>query len=329
MKDLDLTGIGNALVDLQYEVTEAELAEMEFGKGTMTLVDLEKQGELTAKFEKRFKNKMSGGSAANTIIAFARTGGKAAYITRLGKDDLGDHYQKEFNYLGIELGAEKVADSLTGTCFVMITPDAERTLVTSLGANTSFNKDHIDEELIKRSKWFYIEGYKFSEETGAESINYAIELCKKYDTKIAVTFSDTFIIELFRDNLENTVKNADLIFCNNNEAKAYTKKETTEEAFEELAKTVPGVAYTNSEKGSIVFWEGKRYNIDPYPVKAIDATGAGDSYAGGFLYGIIKEEDPLLAGKLGSYIAAETVAHLGPRLLQDHRLMLEKIKAEM
>ena len=159
-KDIQLTGLGNALVDLQYKVEEHELAELDFEKGAMTLVDHDKQREVMKKFSDRIQHKMSGGSAANTVIAFASFGGSAAYKTSLGADELGEYYFKEFEELGIHLHAEQINEDPTGTSFVMITPDSERTLVTALGANTKHKKEHIDDEIIKRSEWIYIEGYK-------------------------------------------------------------------------------------------------------------------------------------------------------------------------
>lgn len=318
MKDIQLTGIGNALIDLQYTVEEGELADVGFSKGTMTLVEFQKQKEIIEKFSDRFTEKMSGGSAANTVIAFSSFGGKAAYKTRLGSDELGKHYKSEFDKLGIHLVAENDENALTGTCFVMITPDSERTLVTSLGANTSFNKNNIDEDIVKRSEWIYIEGYKFTEEGGAEAVHHSIELAKKHDTKVAVSFSDVFIVNVFRDNLEKSLKKTDLIFCNQAEGNAYTGKENIEDTYSILSDNFENIALTLGDKGSIIKWGGEKIEIPSYPTKAIDATGAGDIFAGGFLYGIINEKNPVIAGNLGSYAASLLVSQYGPRLTKDH-----------
>jgi sugar/nucleoside kinase (ribokinase family) len=325
MKDIQLTGIGNALVDLQYEVSDTELSELEFEKGTMTLVDLDKQKSVIEKFKDRFKNKMSGGSAANTVIGFAQFGGTAAYKTKLGNDELSSHYRNEFESLGIKIISDDLDDTLTGTCFIMVTPDAERTLVTSLGANTSFSSGDIDSEIIKRSEWLYFEGYKFTEEGGSEAIEKAISIAKENNTKIAVSFSDKFIVDVFRENLDKAIKYTDLIFCNEMEAKAYTAEDDSQKAFEKLKSIVPNVAMTLGKNGSLIHWEEADYEIPSYPVDAVDATGAGDMYAAGVLYGLITEKNPIIGGKLGSMAASKVVSQFGPRI----NLTLKDIKREV
>jgi len=324
-KDIQLTGIGNALIDLQYQVQEHELADLEFDKGAMTLVDIDKQKQIMAKFHDRMHNKCSGGSAANTIIAFAAFGGKAAYKTHLGADELGDFYFKEFEDLNIHLHAKQIDSDPTGTCFVMITPDSERTMVTSLGATAKHAKEHIDEDIIARSEWIYIEGYKFSETHSTEAVHHAVELAKKHNCKIALTFSDKFIIDFFKDGLEYVVQNSDLVFCNDIEAMAYTNTNNSENAFDLLSKQVKGLALTKGEAGSIIQWEGNRIDIPSYKTLSVDTTGAGDMYAGGFLYGIINSNKPHIAGHLGSYAASLIVNQLGARLNQDHTLISRKI----
>jgi sugar/nucleoside kinase (ribokinase family) len=324
-KDIQVTGLGNALVDLQYEVSEHELADLEFEKGMMTLVDIAKQKQVMAKFQDRMHHRCSGGSAANTIIAFAAFGGSAAYKTHLGSDLLGDYYFKEFQDLGIHLHAERVDSDPTGTCFVMITPDSERTMVTHLGATALHTKEHIDEDIIKRSEWLYVEGYKFSEHGSTEAVHHSVALCKEYNTKIALTFSDKFIIDVFRERLDFAVKNSDLIFCNDVEACAYTGLHSAKDAFDKLCQTVPNVCVTLGKDGSLVGWDGKVYEIPPYKVNLTDTTGAGDMYAAGFLYGIIDTRNAEIAGHLASYSASLIVSQLGARLDRNHKSMRDKI----
>lgn len=325
MKDIQLLGIGNALVDLQYQIEDNELEELGFEKGTMSLVNPDKQAEIINKFQERFKNQESGGSAANSIIAFAEFGGKGAYISRLGKDDMGDLYKGEFKERGIVLSADQIEEFHTGTSFIVITPDHERTLITTLGANLSFKPDHVDEQIIARSEWMYLEGYKFSEPDGALAINRSIDLAKKHNTKIAVSFSDKFIIDVFGENLKKAVSEADLIFCNELEATTYTKQPNLDSAFDKLVEIVPNVAMTRGSAGSSIHWQGKSYQIPAYESRLVDTTGAGDMYAAGFMFGIIDKNDPELAGNLGSYAAAKVVSQYGPRLEQD----LLKIKNEI
>lgn len=324
-KDIQLTGLGNALIDLQLMVSDADLTNLKVEKGTMTLVDFAKQNEIINAFKITDHHKMSGGSAANTIISFANLGGKAAYKTHLGNDELGDFYANEFENLGIILNAAKIDDDLTGTSFVLITPDSERTMITALGANTKHNKSHIDEDVIKRSEWIYIEGYKLTDPQSAEAVFHSVELAKKHNTKIAMSVSDKFIVDFFREPLEKLVKNSDLVFCNEMEGKAFTGLDNTLESFKKLCETVPNVAFTLGGNGSLIHWEGKDLHIPAYPANLIDTTGAGDMFAGGFLFGIIQSNNPLYAGHLASIASANIVSQLGARMKDDIKVLKSEI----
>lgn len=313
IKDLQLCGLGNGLVDLLYSVEEGVVEGIGLKKGEMRLVESDKQKEVVAKFANHKHSRCSGGSAANSVIAFSQLGGKAAYKTVLGNDELGAFYASEFENMGIILKAEHIEEDPTGTCFVFITPDSERTMHTSLGATGHFSSKHIHEDLIARSEWLYTEGYKFTHPLSTEALFLAVEYAKKHNTKVALTFSDVFVIDLFKDNLQKVVRNCDLIFCNENEAMAYTGASNVEDAFEELKKEVPNLVVTLGAKGSKVFWEGKYYEIPSYPASPIDTTGAGDMFAGCFMYGIITLKDPVQAGHLASLAAAKIVSQIGAR----------------
>lgn len=313
-KNIHLFGLGNALVDIQLQVDDHSFSQLNLRKGGMALVDALEQRALLDKFLHLESFKCSGGSAANTVIAFAQFGGKAAYGTRLGKDDHGLFYVSEFQNLGIELHAELTDSEHTGTCLVFITPDTERTMNTSLAANTAFNKEHLSEDAISRAEWVYIEGYKFSEQTGAEAIEHALYYAKKHGTKVAVTFSDAFIVEFFGEGLRKAVSQADLVFCNEVEAQAFTGTSNVEQAFRALRESAPNVALTLGSEGSKVYMGGKAMDISAVPVTPIDSTGAGDIYAAGFLYGITHGYTPEQAGRLGSAAAAKVISQLGARL---------------
>lgn len=316
-KNIHLFGLGNALVDIQIQVDDHSLSQLSLRKGGMALVDALEQSALIDKFLHLDSFKCSGGSAANTIIAFAQFGGRAGYGTRLGKDDNGLFYASEFQSLGIELHAELTDNEHTGTCLVLITPDAERTMNTSLAANTSFTKEHLSEEAISRAEWVYIEGYKFSEPTGTDAIERALYYAKKHGTKTAITFSDSFIVEYFGEGLRKAVAQADLIFCNEVEAQAFTGTGNVDQAFRALREAAPNVALTLGGQGSKVYMGGKLVDIPAVPVTPIDTTGAGDIYAAGFLYGITHNFTPEQAGRLGSVAAAKVISQLGARLHSD------------
>lgn len=324
-KDIKLCGIGNAIVDMQFEVSEKEISDLFLEKGTMTLVVDDVQQKVLDMLGNRTNYISSGGSAANTIIAFSSFGGKSAYKTMIGDDNDGAFYGEEFHDLGIILDAPIDEDDHTGRCLVMITPDSERTMLTSLGATQNYRKEFISDEIIKRSEWLYIEGYKLTDEIGYEAVLHACNIAKKYDTKIALTFSDTFIIELFNDRLKEIAKFADLIFCNETEGMKFTESDDSDSALEILKNNYKNIAFTKSEKGSIIIWDKVRYDIPAYKALPIDSTGAGDMYAGGFFYGLIYSGSIERAGNLASFAASRIVSQHGARLKTSHTDLVNEI----
>jgi sugar/nucleoside kinase (ribokinase family) len=316
-KSLHLCGIGAAIVDIQLQITEAEFDALGLTKGTMNLVDAARQRELLERFNHTTAYKHSGGSAANTVIAFGQFGGSAALNSMLGNDELGAFYVQEFRDMGIRLDVTEIAGESTGTSLIVITPDSERTLNTALAVNSLYAKEHVAESAIKDAEWLYFEGYKFTDEASAEGIELAMHYAKKYDTKIAVSFSDTFIVNVFGEHLRKAVSNADLVFCNESEAQAYTTKTDENEVFAALKAAAPNVAFTMGGRGSLVHWQGRDERIAPAHATPLDATGAGDMYAAGFLYGITHGHSAARAGALGSQAAAKVISQLGARLSND------------
>lgn len=324
-KDIDLCGLGNGLVDLLYEVDFDDLEQLGLRKGEMRLVDSDLQQRLLQKLSGREYKICSGGSAANTIIAFSQFGGKSAYHTVVGDDDFGRFYVGEFKELGILLNAPMV-DEPTGTCIVLVTPDSERTMNTSLGATAHFGVEHLTPEYIRRAKWLYLEGYKFSAEKSTEALFFSIELAKKYGAKISLTLSDVYIIKNFYDKVLDVLQHVDLLFCNESEAITLTDSRNFEESKERLAKLVSNYVITRGEAGAFASIYAKDYFFDAYRTNAIDSTGAGDIFAAGFLYGLIIKENVELAGKLGALAASRVVSQFGARLKEDHKLLINKIE---
>jgi hypothetical protein len=327
-KDIQLCGMGNGLVDIQYRISESTMAEFGMKKGEMRLIDNEERKRLEEFFKDFPYNRCSGGSAANSIIAFSQLGGKAAYKTVLGNDELGKFYAKEFEDLGINLYAEYKNDYPTGLCFVFIAPDSERTMLTSLGATAFFSPKNLIEDVIARSEWIYLEGYKFSQEDSTLSVYKSIELAKKYNTKIAFGVSDVFITENFHSNVAKAVPEADLFFCNENEALSFTKETTIEKATKKLFDMVKNVVITKGPQGSIIKWNDEIFEVKSYPAKAIDSTGAGDMFAGAFLYGVINKYNPHYAAKLASYCSAKVVSQLGARMKANYEEIKQIIEKE-
>jgi sugar/nucleoside kinase (ribokinase family) len=324
-KDIDLCGLGNGLVDLLYEVSFEELENLGLRKGEMRLVDASLQNKLFEVLKGKEHHKCSGGSAANTIIAFTQFGGKSAYHTVLGNDENGRFYLEEFRNLNIELVAPMI-DEPTGTCIVLITPDSERTMNTSLGATAHFGPEHINPSFIERAKWIYLEGYKFTAPKSTQALYYAIDVARASGSKIALTLSDVFVVNNFYPQVLDSVHKVDLLFCNEQEAKALAQQENFGDIVEFLKRLVPNFVITRGENGSFAWVNAREYEFQAYKADPIDTTGAGDMYAAGFLYGLIKKNNVEFAGKLASYASAHIVSQLGARLRMDHKILVEKVE---
>ncbi len=317
-------GIGNAIMDLQLQARDEDLKALQLEKGGMALVEPERQRELLEYFAGFPIHRASGGSAANTMIAIAQLGGKTAYGCLVGDDEYGHYYLNEMNELGVVLHTAPVSGAVTGTSIIIISTDAERTMNTHLGASAGFDGTLVSHECIRDAEWLYIEGYLFSSETGRDAVRAAVRLAKESGTKIAVTFSDAFIVDFFGDALREAVAAADLVFANLTEAKRFAGTEDEEAAFAGLCAASPGAVMTMSERGARIQWQGAKTAVSSFPVKAIDDTGAGDMFAGGFLYGVSHGMSAQDAGRLACILAGRVVSQLGPRLKENVRTVIEK-----
>ncbi len=313
-------------MDLQLQVQEKDLELFSLEKGGMQLVDVAAQQKLVEHFHGQDINLASGGSAANTMIALSQLGTSTAYACLVGDDDYGKFYFDEMKQIGVELHTQPVKGKPTGTCVILITPDAERTMNTHLGASSELSAKEVNEEMLAQSEWLYVEGYLFSSEVGQGAVREAVSLAKKHGVKIAVTFSDGFIVDVFGDPLREIVSQSDLIFANLNEAQRFTGKSGDDEVFSALCDFVPNVAMTMSERGAKICFNGVREHLEVTPVKAVDDTGAGDMFAGGFLYGITQGFSGKDAGNLACFLAGKVVSQLGPRLHEDVRKLVTEQK---
>ena len=316
-RQFDVYGIGNALMDLQLMATEEDLKRFGLEKAGMRLVAADEQEILLSHFAEEAPHLASGGSAANTMIALAQLGGSGAYGCLVGDDSFGRFYLEEMKELGIELHSHPVVGKPTGTCVILITPDAERTMNTHLGVSSGFGPEHVSEELLSNATWLYIEGYLFASDTGREAIDRALTIAKASNVKVAVTLSDGFIVDVFNDAVRKVVPSADLVFANVNETMKFTGKANEDEAFAELSRSIPNVVMTMSERGAKVRWDGSEYIAKSYPATAVDDTGAGDMFAGGFLYGITQGRGAEYAARLACFLASRVVSQMGPRLSGD------------
>src|SRR2546423_1819214 len=304
MKQFKLCGLGNPIVDIFLELSDSEFVSLGFERGTMRLVEVEEQKQLIQRFHKREPKLVSGGSVANSVIAFSQLGGQASFIGCVGDDRYGLFYTSEFEELGIDIGNPIIVNEATGTCVCLITPDAERAMRTCLAVSSHLAARHVDEDRIKKSEWLFIEGYVFANpDTGQTAIREAIRLAKQHGTKIAITCSDAFVVQVFGDALHAALKEADLFFCNEGEVCAVAKASNAEEAFNKLKGAIPPLAGTNGPPGAYTRHDGVETPVPSFPTEPKDLTGAGDMFAGAFLYGITHGVRPEVAARTAGYLS--------------------------
>jgi sugar/nucleoside kinase (ribokinase family) len=310
----DVYGVGNSLVDIQAQVSEATLKGLEFAKGSMTLVDEATQTKVLGSLHGAPIHRCAGGSAANTIIGIAEFGGKAVYAGKTAADELGRFCVDDMRRLGVTIEVQP-AQGQTGTCVILITPDAQRTMLTHLGVSSTLGPDDVDTNQIRKAKYVYIEGYLFAGSSTREAALRAIALAKSHGVKIAFTVSDPFLIAQFRDEFWELIRGpVDLLFCNLEEARSLTGMRDPIECAHEIHRHAENVALTLGADGSILMHEGTAIPIEGVPVTAIDTTGAGDMYAAGLLYGVTSGKSWKQAGRLASHAASRIVAQMGARL---------------
>ncbi len=315
MREFQLCGLGNAIVNIFVELSDAEFAALNFERGTMRLVEADEQQQLLSRFLTRDPRLVSGGSVANSTIAFSQLGGDAAFMGCVGDDRYGLFYKTEFDELDIDIGNPVIFGGTTGTCVCILTPDAERTMRTCLAVSGHFGARHLDEERIKNSDWIFVEGYLCANpEHGQGAIREAIQLAKKHGVKIALTCSEAFIVNVFGAFFFEVLAQADLLFCNATEGAAVTKTTTTKEAFAKLKTMVPSAVVTDGPHGAFVRHAGVEAHVPAFPCQPIDLTGAGDMLAGGFLYGITHDVDPVKSVRAASYLAMKVITQVGARL---------------
>ncbi|MEM6737755.1 MAG: adenosine kinase [Bacteroidota bacterium] len=315
-KKYDVCAIGNALVDYEIEVKDQFFTENEIEKGLMTLVEEERQSILLQAAKGMIKKKQGGGSAANTIVGMSDLGGKGFYTCKVANDEDGAFFISELNRAGIDtnLNEKDLFKGVTGKCLVMITPDAERTMNTYLGVTTELSSKEIVPEAIKSANYIYLEGALISSETGLEAMKEAKRIAKANGVKISLTFWDPSMVKYFHKRMVEIVGDGiDLLFCNIEEAQLYTGADSLEECKEALKKIAKEFVITLGEKGSLVYDGKKITEIDPFPTKAVDSTGAGDMFAGAFLYGINHGLGHQKSGILASASSSAIVSKFGPR----------------
>ncbi len=322
MKTLDVTGVCNGIVDVFADISHEDFEPLNLEKGTMRLVSTDEQTTLLNRFGGQSPVLCSGGSVANSMIAVAQLGGKSAICTNLADDHYGRFYRDECLELGIQVPVPLVAAGATGTCVSLITPDAERTMRTALGVCTEIAPHQINAQVIQDSSWLFVEGYVFANsEQSRAAIERSVEAARAGGTKIAVTCSDAWIVTGFGDSLSKTLEHTSLIFANEEESAALAGTSDVVSAGAVLKDRFPHVVLTAGSRGSFIWWEGEHLHVPAFSCQPRDLTGAGDMFAGAFLYGITHGLSPYDAAHRACFLASKVICQVGARLRGDIRKM--------
>ena len=316
MKATSIYAVGAALVDTEVRVSDAFLQDHSIDKGVMTLVEQSRQVELISALNSldSILHRQSGGSACNTAVAASYFGATACFGGKVANDDDGELFANDLAHANVAFYSAK-SEGITGKCLVMVTDDAERTMNTYLGVSDAFSEGEINHNALMSSEWFYIEGYLQTDARRTAVIKAAVEKAKQNGVKVALSLSDPFVAQLFADNLKSVIGDGvDLIFCNKDEAQAFTQAGSIDSAAEQLKAYAKTFVITDGTNGALVFDGQELFNAPAVKANAIDTNGAGDMFAGAFLYAINAGEDYQSAAQLANKAAAMVVERFGPRL---------------
>lgn len=329
MNNYDVVAIGNSLMDIQVLVSDDVLAKLQLPKGGMVLYEQAEQQEILQSLNNLSQKVSSGGSAANTIHGLGALSAKSYYFGKISNDDYGDLYYQDMQKAKVGFHKPQKNDLPTGTSVILITPDAQRTMATHLGASSQLSVEDIKAEVIEKSKYVYIEGYLFTQEPTRSAAIKAAQIAKSNNIPIAFTLSDVFVVSSFYDDIKNFVEQyTNILFCNETEALALSKEEDPQKAFEFCLQICDSVFLTRSADGAWAYnkKEGQAV-VKAFPVDAVDTTGAGDLFAAGALYGLLQQKSIEQCAILGSYCASQVITHLGARLPAHSELEAEQIFA--
>lgn len=323
MNPYDVYGIGNALVDYEFKVSDDDLKKLSVDKSIMTLIDSERHQQLKSHLGDSYHKRACGGSAANSIIAIAQLGGQSFYSCRVANDATGDFYLEDMATFGVDHN-DRIdnSDKVTGECIVLVTDDAERSMNTFLGATKYLARDVIVPEAICKSQYLYIEGYLSAEPNALEAALEAQKIAHQNGVKVALTLSDPNMVRFCKTGLDALVNaGLDLLFCNEQEAIEYSGSEQLDVAIEVLKSCADTVVVTRGDKGAIICHADEQYPVATEKVTAVDTTGAGDMFAGCYLFALTKNQTHQMAARLANFASGMVIQRFGPRL--------DKVEAEL
>lgn len=316
MSNYDIYAIGNALVDMEYEVSVQDLEHLHIDKGVMTLVDEEHQTRIMNHLRERPHQRGSGGSAANSVIALCQLGGSGYYACRVADDALGQFYMRDLIAGGVAVrGGTWHERGDTGRCVVLVTPDSDRTMCTYLGVSSHLSPHEIDHDALTTAKWFYTEGYLVTSDSARAAAIEARTAAAAAGVRTALSLSDPNMVRFFKPGLLEMIgPGVDLIFANEDEAMGMAGTDSLEDAVAYLKTIAREFAITRGPNGALIWNGNDLLEVPAVPVKPVDTVGAGDMFAGAFLYGLSQGWSHQRAAELAAAAAARLVTSLGPRL---------------
>jgi sugar/nucleoside kinase (ribokinase family) len=319
MSGYDVYGVGNALVDMEYRVEPRDLQAMGLDKGVMTLVDVDHQSELMVYLSDRLVNRSAGGSAANTVIALAQLGGRGFYTCKVADDELGALYADDLRANGVETNAREWSeDGYTGRCLVFVTPDADRTMATYLGITGGLSENELVPEALQAAQYVYLEGYLATSPSARDAAVRARQMAAASGVKTALSLSDPGIVANFGVPLREMVGDGlDLIFANADEAIGMADADDLDGAVEWMKRAAREFVITRGPQGSLVYDGSDLVEVPARAVDPLDTVGAGDMFAGAFLYGRTHGWSNADAARLASAEAARLIMSYGARLPAD------------
>lgn len=314
MKTYQIAGIGNAIVDVISKVDDRYLDRMDIHKGIMQLVDRDRAEALFATMDDRAQ--ASGGSVANTLAGAGKLGLKSAFLGRVNDDELGHFYARDTAEMGAVFVNTPVAggELPTSRCMIFVTPDGERSMNTYLGISSEFGPEDVDEAVIADSDIVFLEGYLFDKNKGKDAFLKAARACRAAGGKAGIALSDPFCVDRHRDDFRTLVAGEmDFVLGNEQEWVSLYQANDLDDALAQAARDCPLLVCTRSGDPVVIIHNGTRVEIPVNMVTPVDATGAGDQFAAGFLYGLATGRDMETAGRMGCIAAAEVIGHIGAR----------------
>ena len=324
----DIYGIGNPLIDILARIEDSDLDNLSIPKGIMSLIDIDEREKILSYIDKKNKEYSCGGSCPNTMITLSALGSSSALGGKTGNDDFGRIYEEQLIKHSNIRSSLRRGKSATGSSIILISPDGERSMNTYLGSNREFDENDVDEKVLESSSFFYFTGYMWDTENQKSAIMKSLDICRSRGIKVAFDVADPFAVGRYRDDFLKLIEErADIVFANAEEARILFDSENSEKNVKELSSMNTLAAVKNGKNGSLI--KERKADIIKVPILndkgCVDTTGAGDTYAAGFLYGIVTGRSAEKAGEYASIAASAIVSKIGAQFTQKETAELKKL----